>query len=348
VKRKALLLTLLGLAAGCFEPLVGPTLVVLAPDGGADAPADVASPADAPVDAPMPDARPDATDARDAADATRLDIAPDRMPDRAPDLAPDLAPDRQPDTLACPGAEMACNGRCVAVQTDPDNCGGCDQPCSSGICSASACQSPGAGRLILIGHDYAAATAAGPSNLLGNAVLLAARAPTQILTFEGNATVAAVQNANAAIAQVAGTRGRTYTMKSVTSGQVVSELSSHDVFLIYAQTGATDAALDQLGTAWASAMVAFVSGGKTIVLLDGASATNTGTIRVLIASGMFAGSTRAVTTGTLSVVSAADPVARNVPASYTAPITSVTFGTTELVKVVQSSTGAPVVVHRVY
>ena len=48
------------------------------------------------------------------------------------------------------------------------------------------------------------------------------------------------------------------------------------------------------------------------------------------------------------MVSAADPIARNVPGSYTAPTTSATFGTTEMVKVVQTSAGAPVVVHRVY
>ena len=56
MKRKGLLLAMLGLAVGC-EPLVGPTLVVPAQDGGVDAPADVASPADAPADTPAPDAR---------------------------------------------------------------------------------------------------------------------------------------------------------------------------------------------------------------------------------------------------------------------------------------------------
>ena len=133
----------------------------------------------------------DATDARDAADVPRLDVAPDRMPDLALDVAPDPAPDpaadRQPDTLVCPGGQMACSGRCVTLASDPDNCGACATPCSSGVCSASTCQTPGAGRLVLIGHDFAA-TSTGPSNLLGNAVLMAARSPTRILTFEGNAT----------------------------------------------------------------------------------------------------------------------------------------------------------------
>jgi hypothetical protein len=337
-----LLLAVLGSAAGCFEPLVGPDLELLGPDGGAD------------VAAPSPDAAADLRDGPvdtrppDAADA-RPDLAPDAPPDRAPDLSPDVPMvDAPPDVLTCPATQIACNGRCVAPQTDPDNCGGCDKPCSSGTCASSTCQMPGAGHLVLIGHDYSASSA-GINNLVGNAVLLSARSPTRVLVYEGAATVGTVQGVNAAITQVTGSRGRTITTKVVAAAQVNGELPNHDVFLIHAQTGADDATLDMLGTTWATSLVAFVSGGKTIVLLDGASANNSGTIRVLKASGMFAGSTRTAATGqALTVVSTGDPVARNVPASYTAPSTSAAFQTTEVVKVVQNAAGGPVVIHRIY
>jgi hypothetical protein len=236
----------------------------------------------------------------------------------------------------------------VTTETDFDNCGGCDKPCSSGRCAGSTCQQPGAGHLVVIGHDYAASSA-GLENLVGNAVLLAARAPTRILAFEGQAAAGSIQAVNAAITQVASARHRTITTKVVPGDQVAAQLADHDVFLIHAQTNASDATLDQLSTAWASALVGFIAGGKTVVLLDGESAGNSGTLRVLAGSGLFAGSVRTAATGqSLSVVSAADPVARNVPASYTAPSTSATFQTQETVKVVQTATGGPVVIHRVY
>ncbi len=353
----SLLLLIFGAFAGCGA-LVGPSIEAVKPDAQ---PAADAGPVDAPPDL-TPD-RPDAPvdlPADQRTDVSR-DSAPDAAPDRAPDLAPDLAPDAPadlapdaprpdvaPDVITCPATQTLCDGRCVTTATDPDNCGGCDKPCGSGLCAASTCQLPSAGHLVVIGHDYAA-TVTGLENLVGNAALLSSRSPTRILAFEGQASVGAIQSVNAAINKVATARHRALLTKTVPGDQVAAQLPDNDVFLIYAQSSADDATLDQLSTAWANALVAFIASGKTVVLLDGFSASNTGTLRVLKGSGLFAGSVRTAATGqTMTVVSPTDPVARNLPATYTAPTSSATFQTQETVKVVQTPTAGPVVVHRVF
>ncbi|HUB09802.1 MAG TPA: MXAN_6577-like cysteine-rich protein [Myxococcales bacterium] len=48
---------------------------------------------------------------------------------------------------ACPAGQEECSGACVAVATDPDNCGACGTICGKGTtCQAGACVCPGAGQ----------------------------------------------------------------------------------------------------------------------------------------------------------------------------------------------------------
>jgi hypothetical protein len=311
----------------------------LAPDAGPlDAGADLA------VDAPEPDAPPDLPP--DLAPDAPADTAPDLAPDRAPDLAPDAEPDGPP--IVCDPPLTNCSERCVQLTDDPDNCGRCGNRCSGGLCAASLCGSQSAGHVVAIGHDYQV-TRSGMNNLVGNAVLLSGTNPIRVLTYQGFALPAAVVGTNSAIAEVAGNRGVEFEMVDADVTGVVAKLPDHDVFLIYAQAGASDTELTALGRYWANALTAFIGSGKTIVLLDGASNTNTGTVKILSSAGLFAGSTRTVVTGEiLTVVAPGDALALNVPRTYRAETTSAAFITLEAVKVVQTATGGAVVVHRVF
>ena len=311
----------------------------LAPDAGPlDAGADLA------VDAPAPDAPPDLP-----ADLAP-DVPPDVAADLAPNLAPDLPPDRAPDTppVVCTPPLTNCSDRCVQLSDDPDNCGRCGNRCSGGLCASSLCASQEVGHLVAIGHDYQV-TRSGMNNLVGNAILLSGTNPIRVLTYEGFALPASVAGTNSAIGEVARNRGVELEMVDADLTGVVAKLADHDVFLIYAQAGASDAELTALGQYWANALTAFIGSGKTIVLLDGASSTNTGTVKILSSAGLFAGSTRTVVTGEiLTVVAPSDALALNVPRTYRAESTSATFITLEAVKVVQTATGGAVVVHRVF
>jgi hypothetical protein len=83
-------------------------------DGGPDLP-DVAPP-DVPIDQPPPP------------DAVTADATPP---------PPDLPP---PDMPTCFNGLMLCNGTCVDIRNDFNNCGGCNAPCQTGqVCSDTQC-----------------------------------------------------------------------------------------------------------------------------------------------------------------------------------------------------------------
>ncbi len=296
-------------------------------------------------------------------DASNVDAATDAGPsDRPVDKAPVDAPavvdappadasqtDASPDTaIACDGGMTVCGSRCVLLDRDPDNCGGCGKVCTSGLCMGSVCQAEGVGHLVVIGHDFIV-NRAGMNNLIGNAVLLTPSNQVTVLAYEGAARPGAIAGANAAIDQVTAARGRAWTRTTAAAGQVAALLSAHDVFLIYAQEMTDDTGLIQLGKDWASALTAFLTGGKTVILLDGESARHGGTYQIAEAAGLITVDARAVVTGDiLTVVAPGDAVSLNVPRNYRAEMTSVAFDSPDTVRVVASPGGDAVVIHRIY
>jgi hypothetical protein len=128
-----------------------------------------------------------------------------------------------------------------------------------------------------------------------------------------------------------------------------ANLVDADVLLIHAQAGGSDAALLQLGLDWGSALRTFLAVGRTIVLLDGASASNAGTFQILTSAGIFTAVARTeVTNESVTVVSPGDAIALRVPRNYRAEPTSVAFVTLEKNVVVQTMAGVPVVVHKAF
>ncbi len=168
----------------------------------------------------------------------------------APTDAPDgPLPVDAPPPLVCTMGLTNCSERCVNLIDDPDNCGGCAIRCGSGLCLGGACQLEGVGHVVVIGHDYVVSRT-GMNNIIGNSVFLSGDDPVTVLTYEGAASPESITGTNGAIDQVANARGRRWTRQVAQPGDVAARLATADTFLIYAQQGASDATLLQLGIDW--------------------------------------------------------------------------------------------------
>jgi len=319
---------------------------------------DLATPADAPgadagtassdaaTDAPAPDAADAGSSPGDAAglDAAMVDaaVASDAL---GPDgLAPDMGP-----PIDC-GALTSCPVGCVNLDDDPDNCGACNFSCGTGLCVGGTCQIRPSGHLVVIGHDYAVSRSS-MDNLLGNAVFLAPGNRVKVLAYHGAATPQEISGTDAALNRVAANLGRTWVKTVVPAADVPTDLASADVFVIYAQAGATDATLLTLGNDWASALSGFVQAGKIIVVLDGMSA-NAGTYQIVQQANLFHATGRMDATGqTMVVARPADAIGTRVPRTYRGERSTVWFATMDESVVVQVATDAgtqPVVIHLVF
>lgn len=246
----------------------------------------------------------------------------------------------------CEAPLSLCGEFCVNHQTDPDYCGNCFTTCSSGVCVDGACAAETAGHVVLIGHDYRIRRV-GQNRFAGNSVFIPAGSNVDVLTFEGEAIGAAVVGVNQAINQVAGERGRTWTQTAVaTPAEVPLELGSVDVFVVYAQSGATNEELRMWGTDWATSLGSFLRRGGVVVVFDGGG-SNDGTYQILDAAGLLAVSSRtSINNATVDVSAPADVVANGAPLTYRAEVESVRFDTVDGTTVVSDGTG-PVIVHSV-
>lgn len=300
-----------------------------------------------------PDAGPGVADAS-IIDAPLFDAAPTTDAPANPD--PDAAPlvdagvtdaSTSPDALTCTLPEVPCGTMCIDISSDPDNCGMCGHECSSGICMANACLGGMTGHVIVIGHDYVDSRE-GMNRLAGNSVFLALGASVDVLVYEGDATGGAISGTDAAIDQVGAEVGRTWVRTAAaTPADVPAMLDANDVFVIYAQEGATDVALTNLGTLWQSALDTFVNTGGVIVLMEGGG-THAGTFQILDTAGLFSATSRTVIVDPiLDVVDPGNAIATGVDDPYLGEDTTAELVTSEGTVVVESSNG-PVVLHKLF
>jgi len=286
-----------------------PIVAIDAIDAGEGIGADAASDETAPVDG---------ADCSGCVDADNGTLTLDaEQPVDGPDDGP----------LVCPDPLVACNDQCVDTSLDPENCGGCNTLCASGVCNdgsclvcaadetvcgrqcvntatdpdnCGGCANPCMSGLCSNGLCQAAGTGRtivighdylrnrpAMNRILGNAVFLWPVNPVRLLVYEGAANPVAIAGADAAIAQVASATGRQASRTVAGAAEVPGLLATTDVFLVYAQEQADDATLGLLAQTWGDTLGPFVNGGGTVVLLDAVFAANSGTVQILAQAGLF-------------------------------------------------------------
>jgi hypothetical protein len=279
----------------------------------------------------------------------RACVRPDRDPSNCGDCGVRCGPgDLCVEGLCTPLCEAPlsyCAGLCADLQTDPDHCGTCTTRCPSGLCTDGLCQDAPAGHVVVVGHDYVTRRV-GMSRIAGNAVFLGSGNPVRVLAYVGRATAASIAGTDAAIAQVATTRGRSWSRLLALADEVPLRLASAEVFVVYAQAGAGDGELQALGVAWSVALRTFLRRGGVVVVFE-TPAANLGTWQVLAPAGLFSAASRTVVpSGTLHVMAPGDAVAIDVPLLYSVERNTVRFDGAEGTVVVADALG-PVVLHRV-
>jgi hypothetical protein len=229
--------------------------------------------------------------------------------------------------LQCLEPTTICNNECVDLTSDYENCGGCNNICTSGVCIGGACLNCSSEETVC--GQQCINTASDPDNcggcgvpcsnglcsnsqceargtgrvivighdylrnrpamnrILGNAVFLWPSNPVRLLAYRGAANPTAIAGANGAIAQVATATGRQVQRTDVAAADVATQLAATDVFLIYGQEQASDATLNQLGQDWATAMTTFINLGGTVIVLDGLYSGNAGGVQILSQAGLF-------------------------------------------------------------
>jgi hypothetical protein len=261
----------------------------------------------------------------------------------------------------CTAPLVYCGGACIDVTGDPLNCGACNVVCASQLCDNSQCVGATSGGIVYIGHDYTTTLpGTAQARVLSNAVFVPASNPLHVMSYERYARVSAVSHVDAILNNVARQEGRTLSIASTTSDDVVRDqlvLPSYDVLLIHDQPTAPDAALAALGAKWASTLSTFTLGGGVVIVLDGGGgiaqmpALATGTALLSV------GAHFSTAVGTpLLVTSHVDVIGIGVISPYGAGQSSVSL-TTEanggnVVYVVEiagdGGSNAPVVVHKAF
>ncbi len=173
-----------------------------------------------------------------------------------------------------------CFGKCVMVQSDPENCGDCGVVCESNLCVAGVCQGTSRGDIVYLGFDYQSI----PNNInisqsreLINAVFLADKTPIRLLAFQKYANTTSVANVTALLGSAQAATGRTIQITtSVDEAFVTSNLAiaNYDVLLVYDQETAPANTMGAIGTAWATKLGTFTKNGGVFITLDGVSGAN--------------------------------------------------------------------------
>ncbi len=247
----------------------------------------------------------------------------------------------------CSLGTSRCGASCVDTQSDPDHCGICGVACDTAICIDGLCSGKRTGQLVLIGHDYQV-TRVNMNRIVGNSIFLAPGNPVRVVSYIGAAHNSVVNGTRVALNQVAAERGRSFAETVATADVLEDRLADADVLLIYAQGGASDTALANLGLTLGAAMEAFLGNGGVIVVLDGYSTSNAGTWQLLATSNLLAVTDANEITGSIvSVIHPGSSIALGSALNYRAEPTSVSFSASDGQTVVQAGDD-PVVIHKLF
>lgn len=225
------------------------------------------------------------------------------------------------DALVCTLPEIVCDGACIDVSSDPDNCGACDRVCASGICQLGHCVGELSGHIVTIGHDYRSHNAA-MARVLGNAVALAGPHDVGVARWGGTAATTAVSGTTAALTQAMISIGRPWHVVALAPSPSAIALDGIDVLVVDAQTGDADAARTS-ALPWASTIDGFLQRGGVVVVLEGANGVSH---RFADGAGLYTIAAPLDSTGMPALVAdASDAVVQQVVSPYLADTTSVVF-----------------------
>lgn len=244
---------------------------------------------------------------------------------------------------SCEAPFVACGTLCIDTRHDPDHCGGCGAVCETGVCSDGVCESPLAGHLVVIGHDYTSRRDA-MGRIVGNATLLPRSRTVRVLAYEGAASRESRGGTIAAIEATARETARAWAHEPVEAELVSYRLAFADVFLVHAQSAPQADAARAIGRSWEAALRTFLERGGTVVALVGPS--EPGTLTLLESAGLVRGGTATteITGAVVNVVRSSDAVAVGVPLAYRAERASVRLPLELEAAVVTDGIG-PVVAH---
>ena len=236
---------------------------------------------------------------------------------------------------------------CTAeLEVDPNNCGACGNVCASGLCYSGVCADDRAGNIFVIGHTYKTANQA-LYRVLGNALATAPNKNINVTVYVGGASSLQRSAVSNAVSYGAGYMGYRATKTLATNPVAVQGLlPTSDVLVIGPQAQASNAELDSINAQWQFPIDDFLRRGGVVVVLDGPSANNSTTARViahhlpLTRATVAPGATATVSTPTSAAVG-------GVPMLF-ALGESVGYAPSGYEDSVTSESGHAVVVHRAY
>jgi len=171
----------------------------------------------------------------------------------------------------CTAPLTQCEGRCVNLSRDPNNCGKCGNVCASEYCYLATCQGTTAGAIIVLGHDFSTASQSDEeAKLLLNAVFFN-ETTVRLLSYEHYVNTTAVAHAKAILTANAG--ANITITPTVSDTYITTTLANKttDVVMIWDQPLAPSGTLGTLGTTWGPALSEFTQGGGVVVVLDTAT-----------------------------------------------------------------------------
>ena len=268
------------------------------------------------------------------------------------ELPPVIVEPVTPPILCAPGS-TECGGVCIPTSADPDNCGACGKICRSNICINGECQGSTPGDVVVMGLDYAAASASSmETKALVNALTIPTTNPIRVLSYEEGADPTAVANTKALAASQIKGRKVTFKVATPTSLESSSLSTYYDVVIVHGVPSTNPTAL---GARWKTPLGTFAMKGGLVLAIDDAS---TPMPAMLQSAGLITttGHTQLATMAHLLVSAPGDVMGTQILSPFAPFGAPVSFqGTTEgagLTWVVRervgsSGMGDPVILHRV-
>jgi hypothetical protein len=247
-----------------------------------------------------------------------------------------------------------CGGVCIDVSSDPLHCGYCGHPCQTGLCSDGQCQGAFAGHAVVLGLDYSnVAVGSSGAKLLGNSAFLHPDEPLRTVVFNAFGNDPAATTATQILDNEANIRGRSVMLSSAAVAEDLAFLATNlqaSVIVLPAMPLASPADLAHAADILSGPLFDFVTQGGVVLGL----ARDQNCAELLRELHLFGELySEPAAPGPLLVSAWIDAISSGVLSPFVPPSSVLAFstpdlGSPDLISVVKSAGGEPVVLHRVY